>query len=265
MSHSEIKTVGIAGMGAIGSTVAQYMMETGIEGLDLIGMCDRAPPNFEFALPNLSFEQLTERCDIIVEALPASAAFELAKHVLEKQKTLVLISSCTLLLYPELLDIHKLTNSRIYVPSGALLGVKDLKSWSKAGITEATISSSKHPRSFEGTPYVDEMGINLDQITVLTKIFEGTAQEAAKGFPANVNVAATLSFAGVGPHKTLVEIWADPNASGNAHTVTVTAGGKEYTATASSKPDPRNPKSSSSTPRSIIETLQNFDEALVTL
>ena len=74
---------------------------------------------------------------------------------------------------------------------------------------------------FTGAPYVDKMGINLAGIDTKTKIFEGNALEAAKGFPANVNVAATLSLAGIGAENTQVEIWADPKAIGNAHEIKV--------------------------------------------
>ena len=265
MNRTKPQTVGIAGMGAIGSAVARTLMNEGIDGLDLIAMCDHRPPNLEFALPNLSFQDLARHCDIIVEALPAAAVPDLAKHVFENGKTLVLISSCALLLYPEIELMHKKTNSRIIVPSGALFGIKDLKSWAKRGITEARITSTKHPRSFKNTPYVDKMGIDLDQIKVLTKIFEGTANEAAIGFPANVNVAATLSYAGIGPDKTLVELWADPDAEGNTHEVTVKCDGQVFSGKTSSKPDPKNPKSSSSTALSIIETLKDMNAAPVIL
>jgi aspartate dehydrogenase len=50
---------------------------------------------------------------------------------------------------------------------------------------------------------------------------EGTAREAAKGFPANLNVAVALSLAGIGPDRTGVEIWADPKVTRNTHRIEV--------------------------------------------
>ncbi len=255
------QTVGIAGLGAIGSAVGRALVK-GIDGLDWIAASD-ITPNDEFDIPLVSFEELTERCDIIVEALPPKAVPELAEMTLKKQKTLVLISSCALLMYPKILDIHKTTNSRILVPSGALAGIDGVKSLSKLGILSSKIKSTKHPRGFSGAPYVEEMGIDLTSITEMTRIFEGNALEAAKGFPANVNVAATLSLAGIGAEKTRVEIWADPDAKGNAHEFTVEGEFSTLTSRIVNMPDPANPKSSMLAAQSIVSVLEDLNSALV--
>ena len=41
--------------------------------------------------------------------------------------------------------------------------------------------------------------MNIEGFKEPLRIFEGTAREAAKGFPANLNVAVALSLAGIGP------------------------------------------------------------------
>ena len=256
--------VGVAGLGSIGSVVANAL-DAGIEGLQLEAVSTGGPHSFSRPIDNVSFKELAERCDLIVEALPAEIVPALARPVFEKQKDLILISSCALLLSPKILDIHKDSHSRIYVPAGALRGIKDLKHWASEGITQAKIKSTKHPSGFEGAPYVEKMGTEMAQISVLTKIYDGTAAEAAKGFPANVNVAATLSFAGIGPDKTLVELWADPNAEGNTHEVQVIAGGKPKIGIAASKTSTENRKSSTSTADSIIDVLKDRENAVILL
>lgn len=258
-----VQTVGIAGLGAIGSAVGRALND-GIEGLEWIGASD-IKPNPEFDIPMMSFEDLAKNCDIIVETLPPPIVPELAKPVLEAQKTLILISSCALLIYPEILDIHRDTNSTIIVPSGALTGLDGVKALKKLGIKKSTIASNKKPLGFVGAPYVDKMGMDMTQIQKRTKIFEGNAIEASKGFPANVNVAATLSLAGIGPEDTKVEIWADPDAKGNSHEIEVVGEFSTIRAKIENTPDPANPKSSMLAAQSIVTCLEDMNNALVVL
>ncbi len=258
--------IGIAGLGAIGSAVGRALIK-GLDGLEWVA-ASNIGENKEFDIPLMSFEELAKTCDIIVEALPPSAVPELSKAVFKEQKTLVLISSCALLMFPEILDIHKTTHSRIIVPSGALIGIDGVKSMKELGIKSSKIASNKHPRGFIGAPYVDKMGIDLDQIEasgIKTKIFEGNAFEAAKGFPANVNVAATLSLAGLGAKSTHVEIWADPAAIGNSHEITIEGEYSQMRARVENKPDPANPKSSMLAAQSIVAVLRDINNALVIL
>ena len=262
-TQSTNKTVGIAGLGAIGSAVGRALLK-GIDGLEWIAASD-IKENPEFDIPLVSFEELAERCDIVIEALPPKVVPELAKITLKAQKTLILISSCALIIYPEILDIHKTTNSRIIVPSGALTGLDGVKALKKLGIKKSTIASNKKPSGFANAPYVEEMGIDLSQINTRTKIFEGNAIEAAKGFPANVNVAATLSLAGIGAENTSVEIWADPDAIGNSHAMVVTGEFSTIKCTVENMPDPANPKSSMLAAQSIVAALEDINNALVVL
>lgn len=261
--NSDIKTVGIAGLGAIGSAVGRKLRK-GIDGLQWTAASD-ITPNDEFDIPLLTFEELAKQCDIIIECLPPAIVPELTQYVFKEQKTLILISSCALLMSPEILNTHKDTHSRIIVPSGALAGIDGVKALRELGIQKSIITSNKHPRGFKGAPYVEEMGINLEQIRTRTKIFEGNALEAAKGFPANVNVAATLSLSGIGAEKTRVEIWADPDAIGNSHEITVTGEFSTIKSRIENMPDPANPKSSMLAAQSIVTTLKDMNNALIVL
>ena len=112
------------------------------------------------------------------------------------------------------------------------------------------------------------MGQNDTDLSAIhdpTRIFAGNALEAAAGFPANVNVAATLSLAGIGPERTQVEIWADPQAQGNTHAIEVTSEFSTFRASIENTPDPANPKSSMLTAKSIIRILRDQKDALVVL
>ncbi|HRQ60374.1 MAG TPA: DUF108 domain-containing protein, partial [Alphaproteobacteria bacterium] len=134
--------------------------------------------------------------------LPPAIAPGFIKLALEAGKDIVVISSAALLIHSELLDIHKLSTSRIIVPSGALVGLDGVNALKNITIKSAKIVSTKPPKGFTGAPYVGKHKIDLTLIDTKTRLFEGNALEAAQGFPANVNVAATLSLAGIGPHDT---------------------------------------------------------------
>jgi aspartate dehydrogenase len=258
-------TIGIAGLGAIGSAVGRVLIE-GIDGLEWTHASDISNEH-TFDVTYVPMEQLAEHCDIVIECLPPHAVPDLAKSVIKAQKTLIMISGCALLIYPEILDIHTQSTgpnkARIIVPSGALAGIDGVKALKELGIKSSRIASTKHPRGFANAPYVDEMGINVAQIKTKTKIFEGNALEAAKGFPANVKVAATLSLAGIGAEKTRVEIWADPNAKGNAHEITVEGTYSKITSRIESTPDPANPKSSMLAAQSIVCLLKDLNSGII--
>lgn len=257
------KKIGVAGIGAIGATVCDALVK-GIPGFELFAISD-IERKTGYAVPNLSFEELALKCDIIVECLPPQIVPKLAEPVLKEGKDIIIISSCALLMYPEILEKHALSTSRIIVPSGALIGLDGVNALKNLGIKSAKIVSTKPPMGFSTAPYVEINQIDLTSITAPTKLFEGNALEAAKGFPANVNVAATLSFAGIGAENTKVEIWADPQIQFNSHEIVVESGFSSISAKVQNKPDPSNPKTSVLAAQSIIATLRGFTEPFVVL
>src|SRR5690606_41422172 len=113
--------------------------------------------------------------------------------------------------------------SAISVPTGALIGVTAVAAAAEATIHSVRMTTRKPLRGLAGAPYLTDNGIDVGAITSPTKIFSGTAREAAKGFPANLNVSVALSLAGVGPDRTMLEVWADPTVTRNTHTMEVDA------------------------------------------
>ena len=263
MAEKVIK-IGIAGMGAIGSAAARALLK-GIDGFELTYACDIEPPDEFSDLSFVDFATLAQQCDLIIEALPPDVVPTLTEHVFAHNKNLILVSSSALLIHPEILTQHERSNSRILVPTGALAGLDGVSSLKQMGIKSARIASTKPPQGYKDAPYVIEHDIDLDSITEKTKIFSGYAIEAAKAFPANVNVAATLSLAGIGAEKTWVEVWADPAANGNSHAIEVIGGYSQITATVTNTPDPANPKSSMLAAQSVVSLLKKNSEALVVL
>ncbi len=256
-------TVGIAGLGAIGSAVARALIK-GIDGFELAAASD-VNPKSNFNIPIVDFETLAKSCDLIIEALPPKIVPDLTKYVFEHSKDLVLISSSALLIHRDILTQHQSSKSRIIVPSGALIGLDGVCALAQIGIKSARIATTKPPGGYSGAPFVDKNAIDLSQIMTKTRIFSGNAFEAAEGFPANVNVAATLSLAGIGPENTQVEIWADPDTKSNAHEIWVESQYSKMNARVENMPDPANPKSSILAAQSIISVLKGLSEPLVVL
>jgi len=255
--------IGIAGTGAIGSTVARALLE-GINGFELTCASDINPSD-EFDIPYVDFAVLAEQSDIIIECLPSEIVSALTDEAFPRGRDMILISSSALLIHPSILERHKKSDSRIIVPSGALTGLDGVKALMHSGIKTATIISTKKPTGFSGAPYVSQEQIDLTCITEKTRLFKGNALEAAKGFPANVNVAATLSLAGIGPQRTEVEIWADPDAKGNRHEIIVTGAFSTIKACVDNLPDPANPRTSILAAHSIISVLKGLSAPLVVL
>ena len=257
------KKVGIAGMGAMGRTVARALAEE-IPGYTFHAASD-ITASMEFEIPFVNFATLAKECDLIVECLPSHAVPELMREAGDNNRDIICISSSALIIYPEILTRYKSSKGRIIVPSGAACGLDGVRALAQSGIKTASIASTKHPRGYSGAPYIVDNSIDLAAIAKKQLLFSGNAFDAAKAFPANINVGATLSLAGIGPEKTTVEIWADPDATGNTHEIKVVGNYSTITAKVENVPDPANPKTSMLAAYSIISVLKGLSEPLVVL
>ena len=252
LEKEKITKVGVAGCGALGSIVIDALTQ-GIDGYYLHAISDIAYNNN--TLPNLSFDQLAEQCDLIIECLPPAAAADLARKVLSRDKNMIMISACAMLLHPEIYELSQKSSGKIIIPSGALAGLDAVNALNTTKIDSALIASTKPPNGFIGAPYIAQNNIDLDNITEKTCLFRGNALDAAVAFPKNVNVAATLSIAAIGPEHTQVEVWCDPNTLCNSHEITVSGGNSTITSRVDNRPDPSNPKSSALAGHSIVLSL----------
>ncbi|HEX3209030.1 MAG TPA: aspartate dehydrogenase domain-containing protein [Geminicoccaceae bacterium] len=121
---------------------------------------------------------------------------------------------------------------------------------------------AKPPRGLAGAPYLAEHGITLENLRAPLKVFEGSARDGARGFPANVNVAAALSLAGIGPDRTRLEIWADPDLERNVHQIVVEAEAARFEMRIENVPSEDNPRTGRLTPLSVIAALNSLTATL---
>jgi aspartate dehydrogenase len=119
----------------------------------------------------------------------------------------------------------------------------------------------KPPGGLAGAPYLEANRISVEGLNTAKLVFAGTAREAAAGFPANVNVAAALSLAGIGPDRTMIEIWADPAVDRNCHTIEVDSDSARFTLSIENIPS-ENPKTGRITALSILAALRKLKAPL---
>ncbi|PZW45942.1 aspartate dehydrogenase [Humitalea rosea] len=260
-------TVGIAGLGAIGLHLARAL-DAGVPGLRLIAVAARdqakaAATIATFRTPPrlVGLAELAE-ADIVVEAAPAAVFETVATAAIEAGRIFVPSSVGALLPRMHLVERARATGARIIVPTGALLGLDAVRAAAEGEVATITIETRKPPRGLLGAPYLEQHGIDVTAMTVKTLVFKGNAFDAAQGFPANVNVAAALALAGIGPERTMVEIWADPEVTRNTHTIRVEAAAARLTMTIENVPSEENPRTGKITPLSILACMRGLTATL---
>ncbi len=256
--------VAIGGFGAIGMAVARRL-DQGMEGLHLAavsardrGAAQRRMAGFAAPVPVAAADELATVGDIVIECAPAAVFAEIAAPALKAGRIFMPLSVGQLLAHPGYEALAREHGARIIVPTGALLGLDAVRAAAEGTIESVTMVTRKPPRGLAGAPYLEEQGISLEGLDAPLKIFAGTAREGARGFPANVNVAAALSLAGIGPDRTRLEIWADPAVTRNTHTIRVEADSVRFEMTIENVPSEENPRTGKLTALSVIAALRGL-------
>jgi aspartate dehydrogenase len=253
--------VGIAGLGAVGLEVARRLI-AGVPGLKLTAVAVRDAEKARRALPQVGesilvrkMSELANDCDIVVECLPPALFRDVAVSAIDKGRILMPLSVAQLLENDDLIERAKQKGARILVPTGALIGLDAVRAAAEGTIHSVKMVTRKPPAGLEGAPYLREKGISVSGLKEPLKVFDGSAREGARGFPANVNVAAALSLAGIGPDRTQLEIWADPNVTRKTHTISVDADTARFTMTIENIPS-ENPRTGKSVAPSTVAALR---------
>ncbi len=262
--------LGIAGLGAIGMTLARSVDGGVIPGMELACVSARDEARAkqrvaEFKNPPqiVPLGALADDSDIIVECVPAAHFMAVAEPALLKGRIFMPLSVGVLLDHMELVDLAREHGGRIMVPTGALIGLDAVRAAASAGIISVKLVTRKPPGGLVDAPHIVENNISLEGLSEPKLLFTGTAREAAVGFPANLNVAAALALAGAGPDATEVEIWADPQSTRNSQSVTVTSKAADFTMTIENVPSDENPRTGKITAHSVIAALHRLTSPLV--
>ena len=263
-----MKRIGLLGCGSIGSQIA-IAIDTGKIPAKLTHIFDEDKKKSESLLSKLQQKpEIVENAhllssnplDLVVEAASQEAVNDNALSILQNRKDLLIMSSGALLdesVFEIISDACKEFKKTVYLPSGAISGIDALKSV-KDELDSVVLTTTKHPDSLRGAPFFEQFKQNIDEIKEPSTIFEGTASEAVRLFPKNVNVSALLSLVGLGSHETIVRIILDPNTSKNTHVITASGKFGKLTTTIENIPDENNPKTSRLAILSAIETIRSI-------
>ncbi len=262
-----VARVAIAGLGPIGTRLAKALDE-GIDGLELAAVSAADIEKHRGWLAKLRkrpatlpIETLADAADIVVECAPSRLMRAIVAPVVSRGKIAVVLSVGALLENEDLIGLAKEKGGQIVVPTGALIGLDAMTAAAVGTIHSVQMVTRKPLRGLEGAPYLVEHRIDIADITTPLKIFDGTAREAAKGFPANLNVAVALSLAGIGADRTKVQIWADPTVTRNTHRIEVDADSARFSMTIENIPS-ENPRTGLITALSVIACLRKLNAPL---
>jgi aspartate dehydrogenase len=255
--------IGLAGLGAVGGEVARRL-EAGIPGLTLTAVAVRDVEKARRSLPRigtgiavLAPQALAQNCDLVVEGLPPALFRTVAVAAVEQSRLFMPLSVGQLFENWDLLERARETGARILVPTGALIGLDAVRAAAEGTIRSVTMITRKPPGGLEGAPHLVSNNISVANLREPMKVFDGTAREGARGFPANVNVAAALSLAGVGPDRTRLEVWADPTVTRNTHHIEVDADTARFSMTIENVPS-ENPRTGKIVALSVIAALRGL-------
>ncbi len=243
---TDTRKVGLIGAGAIGTVLAEAI-ERKLVVCDELVVYDfdaakakklKQALKFPVTLVGSFDELLAAKPDVIVEAASQAAAKEYVPKVAQTSIPIIVMSTGALLG----LNVDM---SRVHVPSGAIGGLDAISSAAMAGINELTLTSRKPPQAFNLTNTAEQV------------VYEGTAEEAAKKFPREMNVAATLAIT-VKPAKVHVQVVSDPNVTRNTHQIHLKWQYGEMQLQFQNQPHPDNPHTSALAAWAAIKLLQTL-------
>lgn len=245
--------IGIIGGGTIARLIIGHVRRGDLGRAQVVAIAGRSGSSRAralaraFAIPFVSGARalLAKKPEVAVEAASHDAVREFGVPLLGKGVSLVVLSCgalCDDALREKLERAAARGRALLSVPSGGIGGLDALKAACVAGVDEVTIAVTKPPAAWKGIPYVERLGVDLYGMREPRVLFEGTAREGVPHFPANVNIAAVLSMAGIGFDRTRLKVVADPALRHNTHYIDIRGRTGNISIKLENVPAPDNPK-----------------------
>ncbi len=245
--------VGIIGGGTIARLFLEHIRRGDLGNVQVVALVGRSAQSrarplaaeYGVAFVNGCDALLAQRPDVVVEAASHEAVHEHAQRLLENKIAVIVLSGgalCDDALRDRLERAAERSGALLYVPSGGIGGLDALKAACIAGVDAVTIAVTKPPAAWKGIAYVEKLGIDLTSLRAPQVLFDGTAREGVPHFPANVNIAAVLSLAGIGFDRTRLKVVADPALTYNTHFIEIRGRTGNISLKLENVPAPENPK-----------------------
>jgi len=262
--------IGIVGGGEIARLFLEHLQRGELGEASVVALVGRGPASRGRALADLygipyvvGLEALlATRPQVVIEAASHAAVREFGVPLLERGLSFIVLSGGALCddgLRAGLESAARSSGAMLYVPSGGIGGLDALKAACMAGADDVQIAVTKPPAAWRGIPFVERLGIDLERLTAPATLYEGSAREGVPHFPANVNIAATLSLAGIGFDKTRLKVVADPALRMNTHYITIRGPSGTISIKFESVPFPDNPKTSMLAAFSALAAFRQFN------
>jgi aspartate dehydrogenase len=257
--------VGLVGFGASGRRVAAALINAHIPGARLTAVTARdlakARANLDRldpAIPVVPLDELADHCDVAVEAATGAAMPEIVAAILPKGRDLICVSAGGLLDVPDVEKLARRYSARVQIASGAIPGLDILRSAAEGSIRAVHLKTKVKPQSLANEPFVLDQGFDFRTVgpTKPVRVFSGSASQAARSFPRHLNVAVSISLAGIGFERTTIELWMDPDIAGAVHQLQVESEDIGLTLESRNLPS-ENPKTSRIVAPSILAALRS--------
>ena len=246
--------IGLLGCGNIGHIIARHA-----DGFEISAVYDKVFSKAQEIAKICHGQQyeafesfITADFDIVVEAASVSAVKVYAEMVLSHKKDIVIMSVGALadpVFRETIRETARRGGQKVYIPSGAIFGLDNLKIGRISPITKLLLRTTKSPKS---------LGIDT---STRQKIFSGKANECIKAYPKNVNVSVAMSLAA--GQDADVELWVDPAVDRNVHELFVEGAFGETYIKVTNVPSPDNPATSYLAALSILSLLKNLNNPFV--
>lgn len=258
--------IGLVGCGNIGSALAEALQSKFSETVRLKYISDRHPHQIlklrkqfkSLRLKTVSVTDLVKKSDFVIEAASVNASEQLVPLVLKANKQILVMSVGGLVKIKRLDQLLKRSKGRVFIPSGGIAGIDAVLAAKVGGIQSVQITTRKPLKSLKQAPFFLGLGFLGKKMKRPKLIFQGNALSAIKNFPENVNVAATLSLAGIGPKKTKVKIFTSDSYRFNVHEIEIRGRYGKIMTQVTNVPSPRNPKTSALAIGSAIATVEKI-------